>query len=247
MQLKQSGSVISSDITDPNYQFNNLDSGDYELCEVPQSGWTSICQNIHLNAGEDKEINFGNRRLLAGTIRVQKIISNSGTNYSDFSFSVNGGTSTTFENDGINEITAAVGTTYNITETPNSNYQVSYNGCENISVNAGQTKTCTITNTKLSTVTIIKDAHPNSSQDFQFNGEDLGTFYLDDDDDATLSNTKIFTVVPGHYTFDEVLPSGWKAGDISCNGQGDISNGETHIGGASFDIGYNSTYTYNLQ
>jgi len=244
IQLKKDGSVISTDITDPNYGFDNLDSGDYELCEVPQSGWTSICQNIHLNPGENKEINFGNRRLPSGTIKIQKIISPTATNYSNFSFSVNGNTPIAFDNiDGINEITADVGTTYNITETPNSDYQISYNGCENISVNPGETKICTITNTKLSTITIIKDAHPNDGQDFEFTTNSLGNFSLDDDSDATLSNTKIFSVIPGHYTFDEITSSGWKVGDISCSGRGNISNAETHVGGASFDIGSDSTYT----
>ena len=247
IQLKKDGSVISTDTTDPNYGFNNLDSGDYELCEVPQSGWTNICQSFHLNTGEDKEINFGNRRLSAGVIKVQKIISPTATNYSDFSFSVNSNTPVTFDStDGINEITANVGTNYTITETPNSNYQVSYDGCENISVNPGETKICTITNTKLSTITIIKDAHPNDNQDFQFNGGSLGNFSLDDDDDATLSNTKTFTVIPGHYSISESTTGGWELSDISCSGRGNLSNLTTDSvtnHNVAFDLGSDASVT----
>jgi len=224
IQLKKNGSVISTDVTDPNYGFDNLDSGDYELCEVPQSGWTSICQNIHLNPGENREINFGNRRLLSGTIKIQKIISPTATNYSNFSFSVNGNTPVAFDSvDGINEITASVGTIYNITETPNSDYQVSYNGCENISVNAGETEICTITNTKLSTITIVKDAHPNDGQDFQFNGGSLGNFSLDDDSDATLSNTKTFSVSAGTYDIFEENTNNWYLDSIVCTGDASVS------------------------
>jgi hypothetical protein len=67
------------------------------------------------------------------------------------------------------------------------------------------------------TITIIKDAHPNDPQDFQFTG-DLGTFYLDDDSDQTLSNQATFTVAPGTYSVaEEIVPSGWTNVSAVCS------------------------------
>ncbi len=79
---------------------------------------------------------------------------------------------------------------------------------------------CIITNTALSSITIVKDAKPNSSQDFSFtaSGTGVSNFILDDDDNATLSNTKTFTsLVAGSYVFTEAVVSGWDFKDIVCN------------------------------
>src|SRR5439155_1634847 len=60
---------------------------------------------------------------------------------------------------------------------------------------AGDAVTCTYTNTKDATLTLIKDAVPNAAQDFTYTGGGTGisAFSLDDDADPTLSNTKVFT------------------------------------------------------
>ena len=256
------GNVDTSTTTDSsgNYQFTNLVAGTYQVREVNQNGWFQTTTNptdITINSGSRiTNIDFGN--LAYASITVDKITNPSGDSKS-FAFSLQRSGDQPVEFNLADQDIPYINSqlipgTYSLSETLPDNWVAVSQICtrngdtirtplSSLQINTGDVISCVFTNAKLSTVTITKDAHPNSSQDFQFNGGDLGTFYLDDDDDATLSNTKIFTVVPGHYTFDEVLPSGWKAGDISCNGQGDISNGETHIGGASFDIGYNSTYT----
>ena len=70
-------------------------------------------------------------------------------------------------------------------------------------------------------VTIIKDAVPNSAQDFAFTttgGSSLSDFKLDDDNDNTLSDTKLFTqVVPGNYTVTEGTVDGWSLTGLTCN------------------------------
>ena len=60
---------------------------------------------------------------------------------------------------------------------------------------AGDAVSCTFTNTKDATLTIVKDAVPNDAQDFAFTGTGSGVsgFSLDDDADPGLSNTKVFT------------------------------------------------------
>ncbi len=65
------------------------------------------------------------------------------------------------------------------------------------------------------TVTIFKDAVPDSPQDFGFIG-DLGNFSLDDDTDLTLSNSRASFRIPGIYKVTETVPSGWVLTNIAC-------------------------------
>jgi len=81
-----------------------------------------------------------------------------------------------------------------------------------------ETVKCTFTNTKQGTISIVKDAAPDDSQDFDFSG-DLGNFFLDDDTDPTLPNTATFQYqAPGTYSVSEVsIPAGWNLSSIVCN------------------------------
>jgi cysteine-rich repeat protein len=46
------------------YTINNLLAGEYQVCEERRFGWTSYCQTINLQSGEEKtDVNFGNRLL----------------------------------------------------------------------------------------------------------------------------------------------------------------------------------------
>jgi CSLREA domain-containing protein len=85
-----------------------------------------------------------------------------------------------------------------------------------IDLDAGETVTCTFTDTKLGTITIIKDAVPNDAQDFAFSGT-LGGFSLDDDADGTLPNTRTFTNLnPGSFTVTEAAVAGWNLTNLVC-------------------------------
>ncbi|MGF2075991.1 hypothetical protein, partial [Enterococcus casseliflavus] len=75
-----------------------------------------------------------------------------------------------------------------------------------VNVEAGETVTCTYTNTKRGSIVIVKDAVPNDAQDFAYTASGgLATpFSLDDDSDGTLSNTQTYSsVTPGSYTITE--------------------------------------------
>lgn len=72
-------------------------------------------------------------------------------------------------------------------------------------------------------ITIVKDAVPNHSQDFAFNTTDgFGSFSLDDDNDGTLSNTKIFSDIAtfGEMTITEEITPGWTLTNLTCSVQG---------------------------
>src|SRR3954468_8903804 len=114
-----------------------------------------------------------------------------------------------------------------------------------IDLDPGQDITCTYTNTKRGSITIIKDASPNDPQDFAYTG--LGGFTLDDDSDATLSNT--FTsgsLTPGSYTVTETDVTGWELTGLTC----DDGDGGTTISVANrqavidLDPGQSITCTY---
>ncbi|MCH7800693.1 MAG: hypothetical protein IIC24_04020 [Chloroflexi bacterium] len=70
-------------------------------------------------------------------------------------------------------------------------------------------------------ITIVKDSIPDNAQDFPFGvllpGEIL--FSLDDDDDATLPNTRVFLLAPGEYFAFESIGgvAGWTLSSRVCD------------------------------
>lgn len=85
--------------------------------------------------------------LPATLIVEKKVTNNSGGSQgaSSFSFQVNGGSATAFEGDGKNNITVTPGV-YNVVEVNAPGYTTTYDGCSNINIGPGETKTCKITN-----------------------------------------------------------------------------------------------------
>jgi LPXTG-site transpeptidase (sortase) family protein len=83
-------------------------------------------------------------------------------------------------------------------------------------------------------VTITKDAIPDSAQDFNFSGGGTltnfdfgGGFSLDDDADGTLPNTQTFpNLLPDQITLTEDLVSGWLLTNLTCT---DPDNGSSVI------------------
>src|SRR5207244_920475 len=93
----------------------------------------------------------------------------------------------------------------------------------------GETVTCTFTNKQRGQIVIVKDAQPNSPQDFSFTaggGLSPSSFQLDDDSDPTLSNTQSFDdLVPGGgYSVSEAVPAGWDQSSASCDDGSPISS-----------------------
>ncbi|GAB3754995.1 galactose oxidase-like domain-containing protein [Lysobacter olei] len=63
----------------------------------------------------------------------------------DFAFSINGGAPAAFETDGNNVVNLAPGT-YTVSEPAVAGYAASFQGCDSITLAAGESATCTITN-----------------------------------------------------------------------------------------------------
>ena len=117
-----------------------------------------------------------------------------------------------------------------------------------INLAAGETVTCTYTNTKRGSIVIVKDAVPNHAQDFSFTSDITGNtaFDLDDDGDNanTLSNTKTITnVIAGTYTVTEAATSGWDLTNITCVDATTNSSGVTSTGVATINLAAGETVT----
>src|SRR6185503_680942 len=84
-------------------------------------------------------------------------------------------------------------------------------------------------NRKRGQIVVVKDATPDDPQDFDFTaggGLSPASFQLDDDANATLSNTRTFgNVVPGSgYSLSETVPSGWDQTSATCDDGSPVSN-----------------------
>lgn len=69
-------------------------------------------------------------------------------------------------------------------------------------------------------IIIVKDAVPNSPQDFSFSftsGSGTVPFQLDDDGDPTLANSQVIEGLPaGSYTVSEAAAAGWNLTGLTC-------------------------------
>ena len=124
---------------------------------------------------------------------------------------------------------------YSLSETVPSGWDQTSATCDdgspvsNINVAPGETVTCTFTNRKRAQLVVVKDSLPDDPQDFSFTaggGLSPAGFQLDDDANATLSNTRTFSdVVPGAgYSISETVPSGWDQQSASCSDGSPTSN-----------------------
>jgi hypothetical protein len=179
----------------------------------------------------------------AATLIVKKIVTNDsgGTKHAtDFSFSVNGGASTAFLQDG-SDVDAGKNTlsvnagTYNVVETgtPISGYDTSYSGCASISLANGATATCTITNNDQAATLIVKKVVINDNggtkhaTDFSFalNGG-ASTAFLQDGSDVDAGKNTLSVSAGSFSVVESGLPiSGYSTSSSGCSGT--IANGET--------------------
>jgi plastocyanin len=223
--------------------FNNVAAGTYSVSEQPTSGWVqdgatcddgSTTASISVAAGETVTCTFTNSR--KGQLVVVKDAQPNDAQ--DFSFTAGGGLSpSSFQLDDDSDGTLSntrtftsvdPGSGYSVSETVPGGWDQMSATCDdgspvaNVSISAGETVTCTFTNRKRGQIVVVKDAQPNDPQDFSFTaggGLSPTTFSLDDDADATLSNTRTFAnVVPGSgYSVSETLPANWSQSGAACS------------------------------
>ena len=109
---------------------------------------------------------------------------------------------------------------YTFNETAKEGWIETGNTCNDVVVENGDNKTCTIKNTKASTLTIVKHAEQVSDTSFNFTatGNGLSNFSLIDNSPDT-DPKKVFTgLLPGEYSVTEDnLSSGWTLKSAICD------------------------------
>jgi Prealbumin-like fold domain len=105
-----------------------------------------------------------------------------------------------------------------------TNYTVTYGGAcaanGSVTLAVGETKECTITNTRKARVTITKQTQGGNGT-FPFTGS-LGNFSL-----STLNGTvsSVLSVAAGTHTIAETVPAGWSLASASCNDGSSVTVG----------------------
>lgn len=100
---------------------------------------------------------------------------------------------------------------------------------------------------KYGTIIIKKQAMPHDPQDFAFSISNYSPsgFFLDDDNNPTLSNQKTIVTIEGNYTVTESITPGWKLKSIRCTSQNGNNNNTIHLNGRNvlIRLEYNETVT----
>ncbi len=230
------GTIVTPAATQPIVGGGSVDytvhKGTYSASEAILAGWdetANTCTGVVINNGETKECTITNTK--KGHLIVDKVTLPAGATTSFTILAAGNGTIT---GGGAGSVTDAANKeyevtpgTYGVTETVPAGWDQTSNTCTDVAIAAGETKTCTITNTKRATVTIVKDATPQDTQDFAFSGT-LGAFTLDDDAGVVdpiageelgeFSNTKTFVnQVPGAVSVTEAQANQyWILKSASC-------------------------------
>ncbi|NCB43582.1 MAG: DUF11 domain-containing protein, partial [Clostridia bacterium] len=127
---------------------------------------------------------------------------------------------------------------YVVSETGKLGYSAEISGdCDpngNVTLNPGDVKSCTITNTdNLGKIIIEKQTLPDGdAQMFTFSGEVSGQIA----DGGILEKI----VIPGNYSVSEIVPSGWDLTGLVCD---DTNSGESVVAGATANINVENNET----
>ena len=254
-----SGQLIASGGTtlpSGNYTFGSLAPGSYSVSEDLMNAayifTTASCQNVTLAAGDNKTLNFGNFSYgyILGTkfndLDGDKIKDAGEPGLANWTIQLqhtNGqviGTTLTDVNGDYKFSNLTYGT-YRVREVNQTGWTQTTNNPNDITVISGSWNANVNFGNKLDTgsIKVIKQSHPEDTQNFIFTLSGVGSTELDDDsghDASARPNNHTFTkLVPGTYTLSENQVSGWYLDDINCTGisssaiKKDINNRQVEI------------------
>ena len=191
------------------------------------AGYSTDCTGT-IAAGETKTCTVTNDDQ-PGTLIVKKIVvaDNGGLlEADDFSFSVNGVGSVSFEGDGQNDLTVNSGS-YSVTEFSTSGWSTTYDNCTDLFISNGGSITCTITNDDIAPSLTLNKVLTNDNGGTE--NESAWTLTASGPTGfsgagPSVSNGASFDV--GTYDLSESGPSGYTASDWVCVG-GTQNDGDT--------------------
>lgn len=224
-----SSGVGTSDVFDSSYRCAVLP---YNYSGSINFTITGQGRSVPLTVEKDKEIWCEFYNIERGHLLVTKVV-NPISNLTPFTINVTSSTSGSITGDstrtilgGETENFEVTSGTYSVSENSLAGWYPQY-ACQNIVINPGETKTCTINNTKYGSITVVKNSVPDDSEDFNFlvnsinTGYSSGNIVLDDDGNNTTNpkNTELLTdLLPGVYSISEsVNPTdNWDLTNLSC-------------------------------
>jgi len=197
----------------------------YNGVNYPGKNWDGYGQSVYNN----------DCTIPQGTLKVNKVtipstdttsfnITGTGTPAASGAPTFHNGNTGTISHGNPHTYTVSPGT-YSVSETVPTGWKEVSNTCNNIVIAKGETKECTITNTKYGSLTIIKNASPSSDQVFSFTttGTGLSDFTLVDNSDGS-NPSKVFTdLLPGTYSVTEDNASGWDLTSATCSDVSPVS------------------------
>jgi uncharacterized repeat protein (TIGR01451 family) len=209
-----------------------MDPGTYSVSETVPVGWdltSATCSDgstpgsIALGAGETVTCTFTNTK--RGTILVDKVTNPSGDpQVFDFAASWDGGPNPDFglaDQSPLASSGLIVPGTYSASETVPAGWDLTSATCSDgsspsaIDLGAGETVTCTFTNTKRGHIIVDKNTVPaGDPQSFSFDagGAGYADFSLTH---AAAPNDQV--LVPGTYSVSETVPAGWDLTSATCS------------------------------
>ncbi|MEZ4639024.1 MAG: hypothetical protein R2856_29360, partial [Caldilineaceae bacterium] len=208
--------------------FSGLQPGSYSITESAAAGWNAAsadpqcsngqpASNLTLNAGETVICEFVN--LKQDTIIVEKK-----TIGGDSSFSFTGDLGSfnvsTASGAGSQSFTGLAAGTYAINETVPAGWTQTSATCDNgsspssVTLGSGETVTCTFTNTKLGSLTVVKQATGGDAQ-FNFSSTALGNFQIVSA--GGVGQKRFANLVAGTYDLSEDALTGWTQNGASCS------------------------------
>ncbi|KXK09405.1 MAG: Serine-aspartate repeat-containing protein F precursor [Microgenomates bacterium OLB23] len=240
-QTLDQGEVSTTTDANGNYSFSNLGPGTYVVCEVAQAGWTQTsspeCHSVTAASGQNATgKDFGNQG--RSTLILKKVL-NPTDDTSLWDMDVTGDNvseQTTLGHNQTDQFELPAGE-YAIVESPdetveNDIYDSSYecsneqsgNGrnIDDITLNPGETVTCTFTNVARGSITVIKDVVPNDNTFWDFalkaGQQTVGSTSLADNGSHPFTN-----LVNGAYVLSEETSELYTT-DIDCGAEGTATN-----------------------
>ncbi|WP_404391562.1 hypothetical protein [Humibacillus xanthopallidus] len=199
--------------------------GTYAVDELTPSGWdqtNATCDDgstvdaIDLAAGETVTCTFTNTQ--RGTIIVKKVTDPTGATQS-FEFDTSYGANFFLKDGQQADSGLLVPGDYSVDELTPTGWDQTGASCDDgsdpkaIGLDAGETVTCTFTNTQRGKIIVVKQTDPDgSTQKFEFDTSYGANFELSDGQSRDSGY-----LVPGDYSVLENTPSGWDLTSATCN------------------------------
>jgi plastocyanin len=211
-----------------------LPGSGYAVSESPTAGWdltSATCSNgnspssITLSPGQTVTCTFTNTQ--RGKIVVKKTTNPSGSSQL-FTFNPSYGSSFQLGDTGSNDSGYLLpGSGYSVSEAATTGWDLTSATCDNgsqvtnITVNAGQTVTCTFVNTQRGQIVIKKKTNPSgSSQLFTFNPSYGSSFQLADGG----SQPSAALIPKSGYSVSEAPTTGWDLTSAMCDNGSPVTN-----------------------